>query len=315
MRDLSNFIIQTSRCGLGQAAPNPVLGALENFGDLYVGARRGAQAGAASRPSTCPRRSSTPSCGSAGSRNTFRGPGGKMNRVTLHDRREGNQGDPGADHPQGRRGRRDLHPPAVRLQGPHAPRQLPRLLGAGATGASRRPACRPSPRGWSSRTTPPEMMEYRRNIIDMLFVEGNHFCMFCEKSGICELQALAYRFGITAPQVPVPLPEARHRHVAPGRLPRPQPLHPLRPLRPGVPGHRPQERLPVRRARRQETAAGQRRCAGGNRPARRRTMRSSVLPGRRPDEEARRLRGPGRAAADTTTSPIGADIEIHREEK
>ena len=37
MRDLSNFIIRTSRCGLGQAAPNPVLGALENFGDLYAG--------------------------------------------------------------------------------------------------------------------------------------------------------------------------------------------------------------------------------------------------------------------------------------
>jgi [NiFe] hydrogenase diaphorase moiety small subunit len=42
--------------------------------------------------------------------------------------------------------------------------------------------------------------EYRRNIIDLLFVEGNHFCMFCEKSGRCELQALAYRFGITAPR-------------------------------------------------------------------------------------------------------------------
>ncbi len=35
MRRLSNIIIQTSRCGLGQAAPNPVLGALENFRDLY----------------------------------------------------------------------------------------------------------------------------------------------------------------------------------------------------------------------------------------------------------------------------------------
>jgi [NiFe] hydrogenase diaphorase moiety small subunit len=45
-----------------------------------------------------------------------------------------------------------------------------------------------------------EMQEYRRNIIDLLFVEGNHFCMFCEKSGHCELQALAYRFGITAPR-------------------------------------------------------------------------------------------------------------------
>jgi [NiFe] hydrogenase diaphorase moiety large subunit len=37
MRDLSRFIIQTSRCGLGQAAPNPVLGALENFRELYEG--------------------------------------------------------------------------------------------------------------------------------------------------------------------------------------------------------------------------------------------------------------------------------------
>lgn len=35
MRRLSQITIQTSRCGLGQAAPNPVLGALENFGDLY----------------------------------------------------------------------------------------------------------------------------------------------------------------------------------------------------------------------------------------------------------------------------------------
>jgi [NiFe] hydrogenase diaphorase moiety small subunit len=46
----------------------------------------------------------------------------------------------------------------------------------------------------------PELREFRRNLVDMLFVEGNHFCMFCEKSGFCELQALAYRFGITAPR-------------------------------------------------------------------------------------------------------------------
>jgi [NiFe] hydrogenase diaphorase moiety large subunit len=37
MRSLSNFIVRTSRCGLGQAAPNPVLGALENFSELYSG--------------------------------------------------------------------------------------------------------------------------------------------------------------------------------------------------------------------------------------------------------------------------------------
>ena len=37
----------------------------------------------------------------------------------------------------------------------------------------------------------------------MLFVEGNHYCMFCEKSGNCELQALAYRFGATQRTAPV----------------------------------------------------------------------------------------------------------------
>lgn len=47
----------------------------------------------------------------------------------------------------------------------------------------------------------------RRSIIEMLFVEGNHFCMFCEKSGNCELQALAYRFGITAPKYPYLFPK------------------------------------------------------------------------------------------------------------
>jgi len=52
-----------------------------------------------------------------------------------------------------------------------------------------------------------EIREFRKAILDMLFVEGNHYCMFCEKSGLCELQALAYRFGITAPQFPYLNPE------------------------------------------------------------------------------------------------------------
>jgi hypothetical protein len=37
MRELSSFIINMSRCGLGQAAPNPVLGALEIFGASSAG--------------------------------------------------------------------------------------------------------------------------------------------------------------------------------------------------------------------------------------------------------------------------------------
>jgi [NiFe] hydrogenase diaphorase moiety small subunit len=51
------------------------------------------------------------------------------------------------------------------------------------------------------------LREFRQMIIEMLFVEGNHFCMFCEKSGDCELQAMAYRFGITAPRFPYRWPQ------------------------------------------------------------------------------------------------------------
>lgn len=51
-----------------------------------------------------------------------------------------------------------------------------------------------------------ELFNHRKNLIEMLFVEGNHYCMFCEKSGACELQALAYRFGITAPKYPYLFP-------------------------------------------------------------------------------------------------------------
>jgi len=47
-----------------------------------------------------------------------------------------------------------------------------------------------------------QLVQYRKNLVEMLLIEGNHFCMFCEKSGNCELQAMAYRFGIFAPHYP-----------------------------------------------------------------------------------------------------------------
>ena len=50
------------------------------------------------------------------------------------------------------------------------------------------------------------LKEARKNIVEMLFVEGNHFCMFCDKSGNCELQGMAYRFGIAAPRFPYLFP-------------------------------------------------------------------------------------------------------------
>jgi len=52
-----------------------------------------------------------------------------------------------------------------------------------------------------------ELKDMRKQLIEMLFVEGNHYCMFCEKSGNCELQALAYRLGIAAPRFPFMFPK------------------------------------------------------------------------------------------------------------
>ncbi|MFH1070521.1 MAG: NADP oxidoreductase, partial [Candidatus Glassbacteria bacterium] len=54
-----------------------------------------------------------------------------------------------------------------------------------------------------------EIADLRRAIIEMLFVEGNHYCPFCERSGNCELQAMAYRLRIMAPRFPYQFP-ARH---------------------------------------------------------------------------------------------------------
>jgi len=45
----------------------------------------------------------------------------------------------------------------------------------------------------------PEVQEMRRALLQMLFVEGNHFCPSCEKSGDCQLQATAYQVGMVTP--------------------------------------------------------------------------------------------------------------------
>lgn len=39
----------------------------------------------------------------------------------------------------------------------------------------------------------------RKTLLQMLFIEGNHFCPSCEKSGNCLLQATAYEMGMEGP--------------------------------------------------------------------------------------------------------------------
>jgi formate dehydrogenase major subunit len=59
------------------------------------------------------------------------------------------------------------------------------------------PACTfPASEGMKVETESPKVVEERKFVLQMLFSERNHYCMFCEMSGDCELQALAYRYGL-----------------------------------------------------------------------------------------------------------------------
>ena len=46
----------------------------------------------------------------------------------------------------------------------------------------------------------PEIEGMRRTLTEMLFVEGNHTCPACEKSGDCRLQAVGYHVGMVSPR-------------------------------------------------------------------------------------------------------------------
>lgn len=68
-----------------------------------------------------------------------------------------------------------------------------------------RPQCSctfPVAEGLVIESDTPEMNAFRRNIVEMLFVEGNHCCPSCETSGNCELQAMGYRLGLLVPTMP-----------------------------------------------------------------------------------------------------------------
>jgi [NiFe] hydrogenase diaphorase moiety small subunit len=64
----------------------------------------------------------------------------------------------------------------------------------------------PVTEGMEIESNTSEISDLRKSIIELLFVSGNHFCPACEKSGNCELQALAYRFKMLVPRFPFSFP-------------------------------------------------------------------------------------------------------------
>jgi [NiFe] hydrogenase diaphorase moiety small subunit len=71
--------------------------------------------------------------------------------------------------------------------------------------------------GLSVESEIPEIQDQRRTMVQMLLVEGNHFCPSCEKSGNCMLQGLAYDLGVMSPHFPQIFPtrplDASHADV------------------------------------------------------------------------------------------------------
>jgi len=67
----------------------------------------------------------------------------------------------------------------------------------------------PAMRGMVVENNTPQLTADRRTLIEMLFVEGNHPCPYCVASGDCELQALGYRLGMTAPTLPYQWPDRK----------------------------------------------------------------------------------------------------------
>jgi [NiFe] hydrogenase diaphorase moiety small subunit len=58
----------------------------------------------------------------------------------------------------------------------------------------------PVAEGMTIESNTEELNNLRKSILELLFVEGNHFCPACERSGNCELQALVYRFQVQVPR-------------------------------------------------------------------------------------------------------------------
>ena len=65
----------------------------------------------------------------------------------------------------------------------------------------RRSACtQPAAAGLNVDNSSDNIVAERRSLLQMLFVEGNHVCPGCEKSGACQLQAVAYHAGMLSPR-------------------------------------------------------------------------------------------------------------------
>ncbi|TWU44878.1 NAD-reducing hydrogenase HoxS subunit gamma [Novipirellula aureliae] len=82
------------------------------------------------------------------------------------------------------------------------PRGHCRLCVVKVDGRPRSSCTIPVEEGMTIENDTEELNAHRRMVLEMMFVEGNHFCPSCETSGNCELQAEGYRLGMISPTLP-----------------------------------------------------------------------------------------------------------------
>ncbi|MCW8975490.1 MAG: 2Fe-2S iron-sulfur cluster-binding protein [Sedimenticola sp.] len=75
-----------------------------------------------------------------------------------------------------------------------------RLCTVNANGRTVAACTTPASEGMEVENATHELTTQRRLLLKLLFVEGNHVCPACEKSGACQLQAVAYHCGMLAPE-------------------------------------------------------------------------------------------------------------------
>jgi bidirectional [NiFe] hydrogenase diaphorase subunit len=69
------------------------------------------------------------------------------------------------------------------------------------------PACVTNPvEGMEVTTDSPRLQKYRRMVVELMFSERNHVCSVCVSNGLCELQSMAQRLGITHIDMPYRYP-------------------------------------------------------------------------------------------------------------
>jgi bidirectional [NiFe] hydrogenase diaphorase subunit len=60
--------------------------------------------------------------------------------------------------------------------------------------------------GMSVITNSEKLLRYRRQVVELLFSERNHYCAICVSNGHCELQSMATRLGLTHVRYPYTYP-------------------------------------------------------------------------------------------------------------